>query len=309
MEINYEMIIKYLSPKKTFSTQKSIYNYASNFPEKFKQLLNDTFYRYGVTIYDSSNKNNISFWTSLLSLIDKNFITSYSNDELSCINDFKNKLLDIYKKSNLSSFLRKFDKNDLRERFKLNPDITVLQYIVDVLDINIIIFSFDTNDISTVFSKDIMNPFKQTFLLAKHELFWEPIMSLNDKEVQRTFDYNDLYIKNILDTNVNYFEGTTINKDFIMYSINDIISLEKDKLVIPTNIFIVSTSSNNNKEDSSVKTESDTETNIKDLNKTKLNKMKVHEVTNIINKLKIKIDVKISKVKMIELILEKIKIK
>jgi hypothetical protein len=134
-------------------------------------------------------------------------------------------------------------------------------------------------------------------------------MSLNDKEVQRTFDYNDLYIKNILDTNVNYFEGTTINKDFIMYSINDIISLEKDKLVIPTNIFIVSTSSNNNKEDSSVKTESDTETNIKDLNKTKLNKMKVHEVTNIINKLKIKIDVKISKVKMIELILEKIKIK
>ena len=97
MDINYDIIIKYLCKKnsikkeqdenqepeiqeeipkltrKTFSTQKSIFNYATNFPDKFKDLLTDKFYRYGVTTYDME-KNNVSFWASLLTLIDKNFL-------------------------------------------------------------------------------------------------------------------------------------------------------------------------------------------------------------------------------------------
>ena len=83
MDINYDIIIKYLCKKnsikkeqeeiqepgfpediskltrKTFSTQKSIFNYATNFPDKFKDLLTDKFYRYRVTSYDME-KNNVS---------------------------------------------------------------------------------------------------------------------------------------------------------------------------------------------------------------------------------------------------------
>ena len=149
MDINYDIIIKYLCKKnsikkdqeiqepgfpeeipkltrKSFSTQKSILNYATNFPNKFRELLTDKFYRYGVTTYDME-KNNVSFWASLLTMIDKNFLIPYNNDELSMISMFKNSIIDMYKKSMLSSFLKEFDKNDIRERFKLEPDIYVLQ--------------------------------------------------------------------------------------------------------------------------------------------------------------------------------------
>jgi hypothetical protein len=50
---------------------------------------------------------------------------------------------DKYAKSKLSSILKSFDKNDLRERFKLDPDICILQYVVDILDINLLIFVMD----------------------------------------------------------------------------------------------------------------------------------------------------------------------
>ena len=96
IDINYDIMIKYLCKKnsikkdqeiqepwfpkeipklsrKSFSTQKSILNYATNFPNKFRELLTDKFYRYGVTTYDME-KNNVSFWASLLTMIDKNFL-------------------------------------------------------------------------------------------------------------------------------------------------------------------------------------------------------------------------------------------
>ena len=54
MEINYDLIIKYLVKKEPvkekkplFSTQKGILDYSFNFPDKFKDLLADKFYRFG----------------------------------------------------------------------------------------------------------------------------------------------------------------------------------------------------------------------------------------------------------------------
>jgi hypothetical protein len=98
MEIDYNIIIKYLSKKQVkkevnFITQKNIFNYSINFPDKFKELLNDKFYRYGITINDNDN-NNISFWSSLLTLIDKNFMIPYDNDELILINQFKTQIIE-----------------------------------------------------------------------------------------------------------------------------------------------------------------------------------------------------------------------
>ena len=287
MEINYELIIKYLGQKdskltaKTFASQKSILNYSVNFPNKFKDLLTDKFYRFGITNYDT-NKNNISFWTSLLTLLDKNFLIPYNNDEVSLINQFKEQILDMYKKSKLSSFLKEYEKIDMRERFKLDTDLVILQYIVDILDINFMIFDFETENIEVLYKKDIMNPWKQTLLFAKFENMWEPIMLIKGKgEIQRTFDYNNINVKKILfiPDLVKYYNGDKINKDYIYIDdISDVVKIENPSV------------DNNNDSDSSVKT--DVEPAYNDLNKTKLNKMKVKELEDIVKSLKIIIEAK-----------------
>ena len=86
MEINYDIIIKYLCDKNIksnntenkqesnkFQTQKNIYTYANTFPPVFKEIFSDKFYRYGIITHDNTH-NNISFWSSILSVLDKNFL-------------------------------------------------------------------------------------------------------------------------------------------------------------------------------------------------------------------------------------------
>jgi hypothetical protein len=90
---------------KEFITQTNIFNYSKTFPDIFKNLLSDKFYRYGITIYDNNNYN-ISFWSSLLTLIDNNFLIPFNNNEISIINDFKFQLVEKYKRSILSNFLK-----------------------------------------------------------------------------------------------------------------------------------------------------------------------------------------------------------
>jgi hypothetical protein len=311
MEINYELIIKYLCKKthpgvatkpseSTFTTQKNIFNYSTNFPDKFKNILQGKFYRYGVTTCDHEN-NNISFWTSLLTIIDKNFIIPYVSDELSLVNNFKNQLVDKYAKSKLSSFLKTLDKNDLRERFKLEPDIYVLQFIVDVLDINILIFNFEDLNINAVYHKDIMNPWKQTILLSKHKNIWEPIMLVCTKgHIERLFDYNDQFLKKMLQTDnlVKYYDGDNIKKEFISTTnIDDIINIEKQKLKISDTKIVVD-------ENIFIKHESpEIQSTVKKLNKTTLNKMRLSELQMKASELKLNSDAKMTKAMLIELIL------
>ena len=340
MDINYEIIIKYLSKKEinindtkkksnlsnSFITQKNIYTYSNTFPSKFKDLLTDKFYRYGITVYDNEN-NNISFWSSIITLLDKNFIIPYINDEFEIINQFKIQLIELYNKKILSDFIKHYDKNDLRERFKLNPDLTVLQYMVDILDINIIIFNFKTETINVVYSKDFMNPWQQSLFLANNDLYWEPIMCIKSKgTIIRLFDYNSQTFKKIINNNnlITYLNGSinglVINKEFIcINNLSDIIEIEKKKL----NISYIS----NNKllleddSESSVHTDdnicNDKIVNIfiKEeklhelslLNKTTMNKMKIAELLNLTNKFDIKITKKNpTKAILMESILDKI---
>lgn len=315
MEINYDLIIKFLVKKNNkedfniktnlnnFATQKNIFNYSINFPDKFKDILTDKFYCYGVTINDNEN-NNISFWSSILTLIDKNFIIPYSSDELELITQFKTQLIEKYSKSKVSTFLKNLDKNDLRERFKLDQDIYTLQYLVDIMDINILIFDWETQNINCVYHKDMMNPWKKTILLAKFKKNWEPIMMVKIKgETERLFDYNNITIKKIITSkNISYFEGDKINKCFILNEdIYSIVQQEQTKLNIKESI------KNNEKtteliedslSDSSVKTDSDSDIDdvfsnedkleeLKKLNKTKLNKMKLDELLKLVEKYKI----------------------
>ena len=208
MEINYDLIIKYLVNKdktnkltNTFTTQKNIYTYSTEWNDKFKELFTDKFYRYGVLINDNDN-NNISFWASIIMLLYEEFIIPYNEDEITIINDFKNQLLEKYSNKKLSNFIKGFDKNDFRERFRLIADNNVLQYIVDILNINIIILDFKNIIIKSVYSDESLNPWKQTIILSNYDNYWEPVMMLNTKnEVQRLFDYNNVVIKKILYTN------------------------------------------------------------------------------------------------------------
>jgi len=206
MEINYDLIIKYLSghiiekPVSIFTTQKNIYTYSTTWPEKFKQLFTDKFYRYGVTVHDNEN-NNISFWSSIITLLYNEFIISYTEEETTIINDFKSQILDKYNHKSLSNYIKKLDKNDFRERFRLNPDGNVLQYIVDILNINLLIFDFKDGLINVVYPEEMMNPWKQILVLSKYDNLWEPIMMNNSKgDTQRLFDYNNPIIKKILYT-------------------------------------------------------------------------------------------------------------
>ena len=301
MEINYEMIVKYLCKGKpenkvvgtasagtTFVTDKSATNYI--FPEKFKTIFNDeSFYRYGVTTFN--NNMNISFWTSLLTLINKDFMIPYNNDENQMITEFKNQLLEQYKVSLLSSFIKKTDKIELREKLKIIPDYIILQYIVDILDINFIVFDFKTEEYYTVYRGDIMNPWNRTLLFANYENNWEPIM-LGTKKI---FDYNDTILKQILNQDVSdlpkYYDFVNTKKEFMYINV---------------------TKSNTKELDSdSVHTDSESETYEppKDLNKTKLSKMKLAEVQDIYNKITHKLNngkIKPTKPIMIETIIANI---
>ena len=286
MEITYDLIIEYLvkNNKKTsynFITQKNIYNYSNNFTETFKNIFIDKFYRYGITINDNEN-NNISFWSSLLTLLFKDFLIPYENDEISMINNFKTQLLEKYNKLSLSKYLKDLDKNDLIERIKLEPDIFILQYIVDILDINFIVCDFLSENIYIVYANDIINPFKSTLIFANYKNIWEPIMlSKNKGKIQRLFSYNDNIIKKLFNENIDYYQKEIINKNYIFENINSIITFEKNKLY---NDELLSETT-----DSSVYTEPDVFINnndiLKNINKTKLNKMKLNELLELTNKL------------------------
>lgn len=290
MDITYDLIIKYLVPKKSdvdlFITQKNMYTYSKDFPEGFKNLLTDKHYRYGIAVYDNE-KNNISFWSSLLTLLIQEFIIMYSNDESQSINKFKNELIEKYSKLKMASFIKQFDKNDIRERIKLEPEVTVLQYVVDILDINFIIFDFETLNVTTVYHTQIMNPWKPVLLFAKFKSVWEPIMTSN-----RLFNFNDAIIKKILtsDNLVKYYgEEVITNKKYdIITDINEVVKNENKKL------------------GGNIKDELTDKDDIKQLNKTKLNKMKMPELTDLYAKLELASNKKMVKADMINNILQKL---
>jgi len=179
-EITYDLILKYLTKEKNiFITEKHKNN--NNFLNKFESILTSDYYRYGVSTFDDK-KNNISFWASLLTLLNDDYILN--SDDFSLISEYKNSLIDSHSKK-ISSFLKKYEKNDFREYFKLNPDIIIIQYVVDILNINIIIFDlFENENIYAVYKNDVLNPNNDTIILANYQNYWEPIMKKDKKKTQ-----------------------------------------------------------------------------------------------------------------------------
>lgn len=289
MEISYDMIIKYLVyNNNSFSNNKGTLTFSNMFPDKFK-CLSTNFYKCGVTIYDNRN-NNISFWTSFLTLIDDKYNVNIDKDELSIIGEFKNNIL--MNKKKIDPFI-------IRDKINKEPDEFVLQFIVDIMDINFIIFDFKLNTINVLYHKKEMNPLKNIFMFAKYDNFWEPILLKNNNDIVRIFNYSNNDIKTILSQpDIKYFsstkEVTSATKEVIINTnIDKIIKSEKHKLCkhkSSENVFVKEEIIINNNKYS-------------DLNKTKLTKMKNSELVDIVNDLGLEMPPKVLKATMVELIL------
>jgi hypothetical protein len=283
MEISYDLIIEYLvnnqdlqekstdflnssNKENIFSTPKNTFNYKINFPLKFQKIFSDKFYRYGITNYDNNN-NNISFWSSLIILLDKLLIDNNS-DELKQIDDLKNKLIKKFSIKNISYFLKEYNKNNIKELLNSNPNFSLLQYISDVLDFNIFIFDFKTQKIYSIYKDTSINIYKETILLAVFDNLWEPLISINIGTIQKIFTYNDIIIKNliIIKNEIIYFDENNENK---LFSFDE-------------------------------KVNNDT----KKLNLTKLNRMKLNDLINLSKEYNLNIDNKIKKKDLIDLILK-----
>jgi hypothetical protein len=225
MEINYNLIIKYLSNNKvvenTFENQKNIMVFGDKFPTEFKNLLADKFYRLGVT--QKYENKNISFYTSLLTLLDENILTMTEKEELNQVNSMKSEILN--KMIKLPDHLKEISKGALKKYVTdLESNIWVLELVVNYLKINLLIFDFKNLEIYSVYGGEVMDPWRSSLLLAKYENNWEPIRN-NEKKV---FSYNDLYLKKILSQNsieIKYFDGAIIKKDFVMMdNLNEVVN-------------------------------------------------------------------------------------
>lgn len=213
MEINYDMILKFLNKKEQFTNKKNLIKFSEEFPNNFKELFGDKFYRIGVT--QTLNDLNISFFSSFMSLFTEEYITLLENEELIHI-------------TFLLEELSKFT-NDLNLKKKIkdkDSSIHIMDLLVNKFQINFLIFDFVDNQIYTVYPSEIMNPWKPFFLFAKYNKNWEPIRN-NDKKM---FSYNDNLIKKIINhqsIEIKYYESSIIKKDyFLLDNINEIIKNE-----------------------------------------------------------------------------------
>ncbi len=236
MELSYQTILEYLCSQpgeksqvltNEFSSSKNIMISADNFPEKISSYLGQSkqqFYRYGITKKNSNGKN-ISFITSLLTLLDKNFISFDKNEENTYVNLFLKQLREKLMDKNFSFELQnKFSKEILIDRIdKLSIDDGLLiQLISQIMDINFIIMNFESDVLNCVFNGDYLNPWKVCLFFAKSGNDWEPLIS--DK---KQFSFNDTFLKNILlNEEIIYLNENHLDKSFAL--IDDINILESD---------------------------------------------------------------------------------
>ena len=246
MELNYSTIIKYLNPESVKEENKVDDNglckkniigdlkcISSNITNILKES-NKKFYRIGVSNkINMNNKDmNISFFSSILTVLDKNFLTYDETLSINILKSLIGSIKEIISKSSFKFELKyKFPKTVLLERvskFDFNDGL-IYQVFVQILDINLLIF--DKSNIYTSFPEDSMNPWKPIIMMNKNNDSYEPILSEDNK----LFSYNDSYIRKIFTKNyseIKYFNEEYLNKEF---SLNDDILQLIDEFLLENN--------------------------------------------------------------------------
>ena len=316
MEINYDLILKYLVANKVeenqFVSKKNIMIFSDTFPNNFKELLGDKFYKVGVTqIVDNLN---ISFFSSFLTLMAENYMSLMESEEMTQINKLINELVDDINNNKIPNSLKDIVKGALKKYVK-DKEICIwlLEMLAHKLMINVLIFDFKSEEIYTIYPQDIMNPWRPFLLFAKNNFNWEPIRNQDKK----FFSYNDVVIKKIL-TNSNieikYYDGNIIKKDFILVdNINEIINEEfgnknnNDFNKISSNESDESSTNNENTfisaKDVNI-TQKITQQKEEKINKSKLIKMTKEELINYMKSVNLKFNTKSTKKDLIELVLQ-----
>ena len=213
MEINYNLILKILANNKKeevlFSSNKNMMTTSEKFPSEFRGLLGDKFYRIGVNQTQDETKN-ISFYTSLLTLLDDNFMTLTNNEEKYKLLSFVESLVNL---NTLPDNLKEISKGALKKYIKeMDTNIWILEWIANKLKINLIIFDFKSLNIYTVYEGQVMNPWKPILILSKDDKNWEPIRN-NEKKI---FSYLDNFIKKIINYGITYYDEGIIKKEFTL---------------------------------------------------------------------------------------------
>jgi len=138
-----------------------------------------------------------------------------------------------------------------------------IEEIVNTIHINIIIFDFKNNKISSIHYGSFFNPWRPTIYLANYNDFWEPIVSSDGKIFSFSSSKSHILKTKILTNEINKYNNSDnicINDNF-----NEILELDN---LLPTDTFI----------DSSTFT------------KNKLDKMKKEELLQIITNMNIQIN-------------------
>ena len=245
MEITYDLIIEYLTSSKNSDTN-------TNFPNKrnlmvnltescFAKYFNKNYYRYGVLIFDSI-QNNISFFSSLLSLINNNFIslTKYEQNKVIyllkdfILNKFNQK--DFYKKHNFNT--TGIMKGIIKEEIKTKVTPIVIQTTVEIFKINIIIFNFINKQKYIFYPGTSFDVFRPTILMAQKNDYFEPIIA-NDTKI---FTINNKIIKKLMNKKFKYpILGKLEKKVYISFNLMENI----DNLLNNSNINVVTLKSDN----------------------------------------------------------------
>ena len=282
MEINYDIIIKYLAKNEIEKNvedivKQNLIKKFEDFSENIQTILKNNFYIYGIKVCNDDNEN-ISHWSSLLFLIIKDFILLTDNEQLMYIKKIKSQMVE-YIKKNYKKFKnrKKFSKDyaiELIRSNKFNP--LILELFSYCFKINIFIIDFLENKIFTVSIDEYFNPWIPTVFLSKHNDFYQPLLTNTNKK----FYYDNL--KFIFNNEIEYFCKDYLEQNFVLIdNIFEIINMDKNKKNL----------SNKNEIDDSDEIKNTFIKNT-DFNKNKLNKMKKTEIIELIKQFNLNIKIK-----------------
>lgn len=280
MKITYDTIIEYLCSNNqnySFITKPNIIKFIdSETNYDFNNNFNG-FFRMGMLVYNKDD-TNISFFTSLLFLMNKDFIYMDDEEKTKNVNKIINEMRNYWNtkfknnknftKTDGEKIILKYQINKLEE----NDISNFLEMVCFCFKINIMRLDYKNNKLEIhyfkKFKKGELNIFYPTIILSNYNNFWEPVYNSNN----RLFELKNKMFKFITDK----------------YKIKKIDEILQESGVIKKE----------NKSSFLSKEELEPL-----LQKSKLNKMRKDELINLANSLNIDINVKSTKKIIIENIL------
>ena len=176
---------------------------SSNFKEinKFIDLFEDKVERYGIIQF--CRKKNISFLSSLLLLLDEEYITLTTKDQISYVNILKKKIFNEVTQQNLFNEINlKGNGWNKKTLLKLLKDDIInnnyIYYLVCYFNINILIFNLEDETINPYYNDKLFNKYKVNIFISNYEGIYEPIFYINGL---KQFSYNNHIFEKVITCN------------------------------------------------------------------------------------------------------------